>query len=61
MRRAARAEVWRWPEGNESSITGTGRGGKTVPLGDKEPISCDAKRGVMVESAPVTAFEVTQS
>ena len=28
--------------GNESKMTGAGRGGKTVPLGYQEPISCDA-------------------
>jgi hypothetical protein len=38
----ARAEVRRWPEGSESKMTGAGRGGKKVPLGYQEPISCDA-------------------
>ena len=41
-RRPAWSEVWRWPEGGESKMTGTGRGGKTVPLGYQEPISCNA-------------------
>ena len=41
-RRPARAEVRRRPGGNESKMTGAGRGGKTVPLGHQEPISCDA-------------------
>src|SRR5258707_1223507 len=47
--------------GNESKMSGAGRGGKTVPLGHQEPISCDAKRGVMVEPAPVTSFKVPQA
>ena len=59
-RRSARAEVRRRPGGNESKMTGAGRGGKTVPLGHQEPISCDAQRGVMVEPAPVAAFKVPQ-
>src|SRR5580658_4615342 len=59
-RRTARAEVRRRPGGNESSIAGAGRGGKTVPLGYEEPISCDAERGMVMESAPVTAFKVSQ-
>src|SRR5580693_687385 len=42
-------------------MAGAGRGGKTVPLGNEEPISGDAQSGVMVESAPVTAFKVSQS
>jgi len=37
-RRTARAEVRRWPGGNESKMTGAGRGGKTVPLGHQEPM-----------------------
>jgi hypothetical protein len=41
-------------------MTGAGRGGKTVPLGYEEPISCDAKRCVVVEPAPVAAFKVPQ-
>ena len=41
-------------------MAGAGRGGKTVPLGHQEPISCDAERGVVVEPAPVTAFKVPQ-
>jgi hypothetical protein len=42
-------------------MTGAGGGGKTVPLGDQEPLSCDAERGVMVEPAPVATFNVPQS
>jgi len=42
MRRSAGAEVRCWPGANESRITDAGRGGKTVPLGHQEPISCDA-------------------
>src|SRR5437870_12903691 len=57
-RRPARVEVRRRPGGDESQMTGAGRGGKTVPLGHQEPISCDAQRGVMVEPAPVAAFKV---
>ena len=41
-------------------MTGAGRGGKTVPLGYQEPISCDAKRGVMVKPPPVAALKVSQ-
>src|SRR5215831_5320273 len=60
-RRAARAEIRRRPGRNESKMTGAGRGGKTVPFGHQEPISRNAQRGVMVESAPVAAFKVPQS
>ncbi len=60
-RRTAGAEVRCWPRGKESRMTGAGRGGKTVPLGYQEPISCYAKRSVVVETSPVTTFEVTQS
>ena len=42
----------RWPARAE--------GGKTVPLGYQEPISCDAKRGVMVKPPPVAALKVSQ-
>jgi hypothetical protein len=41
-------------------MTGSGRGGKTVPLGYQEPISCYAECGVMVEPAPVATFKVPQ-
>src|SRR5580698_5035931 len=41
VRRTAWTEVRRRPGGNESEMTGAGRGGKTVPLGYQEPISCD--------------------
>src|SRR6266566_1930136 len=41
-RRPAWPEVRRRPEGSESKMAGAGRGGKTVPLGHQEPISCDA-------------------
>ena len=41
-------------------MAGAGGGGKTVPLGYQEPISRDAQRGVMVESAPVATFKVPQ-
>jgi hypothetical protein len=60
-RRPARAEVRRRLGGGESKITGAGRGGKTVPLGDQEPISCDTECGVMVEPTPVASFEMSQS
>ena len=60
MRRTARAEVRPWPGGNESKMAGAGRGGKTVPLGYQEPISCDAKRGVMVKPPPVAALKVSK-
>ena len=59
-RRPPRAEVWCWFGGKESKITGAGRGGKTVPLSNQEPISRNAQRGVMVESSPVSAFEMSQ-
>jgi hypothetical protein len=55
-----------WPEVRrrsgdlESEMAGTGRGGKTVPLGRQEPISCNTERCVMVEPAPVAAFKVAQ-
>ena len=58
MRRSARAEVRRRPGGGESKTTGASGGKKTVPLGDQEPVSRDAKRGVMVEPAPVASFKV---
>src|SRR5580658_11220124 len=60
VRRSARVELRRGFGGSESEMTGAGRGGKTVPLGDQEPISCNTQSGVMVESAPVTAFKVSQ-
>ena len=41
-------------------MAGAGGGGKTVPLGHQEPISRNAQRGVMVESAPVATFKVPQ-
>ena len=59
-RRSARAELRRWPWGGESKMIGAGRGGKTVPLGYEEPISCNTQGGVMMESAPVTAFKMSQ-
>jgi hypothetical protein len=58
--RAARAEVWCRPGCDESKMASAGRGGKTVPLGYEEPISCDAKCGMVMESTPVTAFKVSQ-
>ena len=42
-------------------MTGTGRGGKTVPLGYQEPISCDAECGVMMKSAPASPFIMTET
>src|ERR1700680_1799644 len=59
--RPARAEVRGWHASSESKMTGAGRGGKTVPLGHQEPISCYAECGVMVEPAPVATFKVPQS
>ena len=60
-RRPPRAEVRRRFGGKESKMTGAGRGGKTVPLSDQEPVSRDAQRGVMVESAPVATFKVSKA
>src|SRR5580658_1962973 len=60
-RRSAWAEVRRWRGGNESKMTGAGRGGKTVPLGYQEPISCNTECCLMVEPAPVATFKVPQS
>ena len=59
-RRPAWPEVWREPGGNESKMTGSGRGGKTVPLGYQEPISRNAQCGVVVKSAPVATFEMAE-
>ena len=42
-------------------MTGPGGGGKTVPLSDQEPISSDAKRGMMMKAAPASTFVVSQS
>src|SRR5947209_10175214 len=58
--RSARTERRGGHWGSESEMTGAGRGGKTVPLGYQEPISCNTQGGVMVEPAPVTAFKVSQ-
>src|ERR1700693_885336 len=60
-RRPAWVEVRRRSEGREFKITGEGRGGKTVPLGHQEPISCDTECRVMVEPAPVATFKVSQT
>ncbi len=60
-RRRARAEVWRWSRDREFELTGSGRGGKAVPLGYQEPIRCNRERGVMMEPSPVTAFEMTEA
>ena len=59
-RRPARAELWRRPRGCELELTGSGRGGKTVPLGYQESIRCNAWRGVMMEATPVTTFEMAE-
>ena len=37
------------------------RGEKEAPLGDEEPVSGDAQRGVMMEASPAPAFEVAQA
>ena len=58
--RAARTEVLCRSGCDESKMAGAGRGGKTVPLGYEEPISCDTERCVVVESAPVATFKVPQ-
>src|SRR5947209_2890468 len=58
--RSARTELRGGHWGSESEMTGAGRGGKTVPLGYQEPISCNTQGGVMVEPARVTAFKVSQ-
>ena len=60
MRRSAWADVGRWPGGNESKMAGAGRGEKTVPLGNQEPVGREAQRGVMVKPSPVAAFKVPQ-
>src|SRR6516165_2501838 len=60
-RRPAREEAWRQPRGCELEMSGSGRGGKTVPLGYQEPICCNAERGVMVEPSPVTALEMAEA
>src|SRR3954470_15888567 len=39
---------------------GPSRGGNPRPFGDQEAIGCDAKRGVMVETAPAAALEVPE-
>ena len=59
-RRPAWPEVWREFGGNESKMTGSGRGGKTVPLGYQEPISRNAQCGVVVKPAPVATFEMAE-
>jgi hypothetical protein len=41
-------------------MAGSGRGGKTVPLGYQEPIGRNAERGVVMKPAPVAAFKVSQ-
>ena len=41
-------------------MAGADGGGKTVPLADQEPVSCDAQGGVMVKTAPTPSFIVTQ-
>jgi hypothetical protein len=48
IRRSARVEVQRWPGSNVSKMTGAGGGGKTIPLGYPEPISCDTSRWAFV-------------
>src|ERR1700722_3849328 len=42
-------------------MTGAGRGGKTGPLGDQEPIRDDAESSVMVKPAPASPLKMTQS
>src|SRR4029077_6109354 len=42
-------------------MTGPGRGGKTVPLGNQEPVSSDAKCRMMMKTAPASAFVMSQS
>jgi hypothetical protein len=41
-------------------MAGAGRGGKTVPLGNQEPIGRNAERGVVVKPSPVATFKVSQ-
>src|SRR5215831_14403272 len=36
-------------------------GGKTAPLTNQEAVGCDAQCGVMVKSAPVAPFEVSEA
>ena len=42
-------------------IADTQRGGKKASLGDEEPVSSDAERGVMMEASPASAFKVAQA
>jgi hypothetical protein len=37
------------------------QGGNRLPLGDQEPVGCDAQRGVVVEAAPSSSFEVAEA
>ncbi len=39
-----------WPGGSDKG------GGNPAPLGNQESVGCDGQRGVMMESAPATAF-----
>ena len=36
------------------------RGGKSGPLGDEEPVGCNAKRSVVVKTSPTPALEMTE-
>jgi hypothetical protein len=42
-------------------LANTQRGGKKAPLGDEEPVSSYAERGVMMEASPASAFKVAQA
>jgi len=42
-------------------MAGTGRGGKSTPLGHQEAIGGYAECGVMMEAAPTAPFEVAQA
>ena len=56
----ARAELRRWPWGGESKMTGSGRGEKRFRSATRNPWLQYTEGGVMMESAPVTAFKMSQ-
>jgi hypothetical protein len=59
-RRAPRVELGRhWGDGYVH-FTGAGRGGKTAPFGYQEPISRNTESGMMMKTAPASAFIVSQ-
>jgi hypothetical protein len=44
----------------EEDLAALLRGGNGAPLGDQEAVGCDANRGVVVEAAPTSPFEVPE-